>query len=156
MRHAGAWDKDPKRAFLNGPLAAPGTYTANLIVDKKLFKQSFEILMDPKVIQSGIRIHDLRAQEKLALAVRKALDESKILAFNVKDAEAGPMLQIKNTLVTAKGPYPQPMLIDQLNYLRSMIDRADQRPGKDAYLRYEELKSQLMVLQQSYVETGNQ
>ena len=42
--------------------------------------------MDPKVERSGVRVHDLRAQEELALAVRGILDESKILAYNVKDA----------------------------------------------------------------------
>ena len=107
--------------------------------------------MDPKVERSGVRVHDLRAQEELALAVRGILDEGKILAYNVKDAKSGSMLHIKNALITAKGPYPQPMLIDQLNYLRSMIDRADQRPGKDAYIRYDELKDQLKALQKSYV-----
>jgi hypothetical protein len=31
------------------------------------------------------------------------------------------------------------MLIDQIGYLSSMIDRADQRPGRDAFDRYEAL-----------------
>ena len=151
MRHAGVWDENTKRAFLNGPTVAPGKYTVNLIVNNHIHSRSFEILMDPKVERSGVRVHDLRAQEELALAVRGILDESKILAYNVKDAKSGSMLHIKNALITAKGPYPQPMLIDQLNYLRSMIDRADQRPGKDAYIRYDELKDQLKALQKSYV-----
>jgi hypothetical protein len=44
-------------------------------------------------------------------------------------------------LVTADIIYPQPMLIDQMKYLRSMLMQADQRPGKDAYDRYEVLKT---------------
>jgi hypothetical protein len=32
------------------------------------------------------------------------------------------------------------MLIDQISYLLGMLDRADQKPGRDAYLRYDELK----------------
>jgi hypothetical protein len=39
--------------------------------------------------------------------------------------------------------YPQPMLIDQIEYLYSMLNRADQKPGKDAYERHQELQSQL-------------
>ena len=35
----------------------------------------------------------------------------------------------------------QPMLIDQARYLQSMLGRADQVPGKDAYKRLEDLKN---------------
>jgi predicted RNA-binding protein YlxR (DUF448 family) len=45
----------------------------------------------------------------------------------------------------AEGPYPQPMLLAQIEYLLGMIDRADQKPGRDAYLRFDELK---LMLQQ--------
>ena len=44
-------------------------------------------------------------------------------------------------MVTASGTYMQPMLLDQVNYLFSMISRTDQRPGRDAWIRYEELKT---------------
>ena len=84
------------------------------------------------------------------MAVRDILDKSKMLAYKIEKSNKPSLSQINNALITSKGPYPQPMLIDQLNYLRSMIDRADQRPGKDAYIRYEELKNQLKELQESY------
>lgn len=150
MRHDGAWDKNPERAFLNGPMVAPGKYTVNLIINHQNHYRSFEVLIDPKIEKAGIRTHDLRAQEKLALAVRDILDKSKMLAYKIEKSNKPSLSQINNALITSKGPYPQPMLIDQLNYLRSMIDRADQRPGKDAYIRYEELKNQLKELQESY------
>jgi len=35
--------------------------------------------------------------------------------------------------------YQQPMIVDQINYLYRMLDRADQKPGRDAYLRFDEL-----------------
>jgi hypothetical protein len=35
------------------------------------------------------------------------------------------------------------MLIDQLEYLYQNLNRADQRPGKDAYARYQELNGAL-------------
>jgi len=40
----------------------------------------------------------------------------------------------------------QPMLIDQIRYLQSMLSRADQKPGKDAYDRLEELKIEFNLL----------
>jgi len=42
-------------------------------------------------------------------------------------------------LITAEGIYMPPMLIDKLKYLYTMLDQADQLPGQDAYLRFDEL-----------------
>jgi hypothetical protein len=47
---------------------------------------------------------------------------------------------LEDELVMKDGHYQKPVLIDQLNYLRQMLDQADQRPGKDAFDRYDELK----------------
>ena len=35
------------------------------------------------------------------------------------------------------------MLIDQINYLYGMLTAADQKPGRDAYQRYDELRAEL-------------
>lgn len=53
------------------------------------------------------------------------------------------LLEIKRELVTEGGAYPQPMMVDQLEYLYENLLRADQKPGRDAYDRYEELKQAL-------------
>lgn len=50
---------------------------------------------------------------------------------------------IQDQLATAEGIYMTPMLIDQVRYLRGMLNQADQKPGKDAYERFDELKRQL-------------
>ena len=67
-------------------------------------------------------------------AGKRILSEDKALEF------------IEYELVTQNGRYMTPMLIDQIRYLSSMIDKADQRPGKDAYLRLEELNSRFEAL----------
>jgi hypothetical protein len=46
-----------------------------------------------------------------------------------------------------------PMLIDQISYLASMLDRADQMPGKDAYQRYDELQKQFYDIQAAFRKT---
>ena len=138
MRHAGAWDENPERAFRNGPVAAPGKYTVTMNVNGKTESQSFELLADPRIAKSGVTQKDLEAQEKFALEVRDLLSRAKKLAAE----EDRP----KDALLNADGPYPQTMLIDQIRYLASMIDQADHRPGRDAYQRYEELKEQLEIL----------
>jgi hypothetical protein len=38
------------------------------------------------------------------------------------------------------------MLIDQIRYLGSMLNRSEQKPGKDAYMRLEELQLQYQNL----------
>ncbi|MEE2877339.1 MAG: hypothetical protein VX822_06130 [Candidatus Neomarinimicrobiota bacterium] len=138
MRHKGAWNELPDRAFSNGPMAAPGTYTVTFTVNEKSQKQSFQLLADPRIAKSGVTEKDLKEQEKLALEVRDLLSRARKLAAE----ENSP----KDALVTGSGPYPQPMLIDQIRYLASMIDQADQRPGKDAYDRFQELTSKLEKL----------
>ena len=51
-------------------------------------------------------------------------------------------------LETAEGTYQQPMLIDQIEYLASMLAGADQRPGADAFERFEALRKRFEELQQ--------
>ena len=76
---------------------------------------------------------------------RKALDNSleteKVSRRQKKKKEALDRVYYK--LVTSPGTYMQPMLQSQTGYLNSMLGRADQMPGKDAYERYEELKKWL-------------
>jgi len=50
---------------------------------------------------------------------------------------------------TADDRYPQPMLADQANYLYSMINSADQKPGKDAYIGLDELQTIFKSQQES-------
>jgi len=58
--------------------------------------------------------------------------------------------QIHSLVVTAGGSYPRPMLVSQIQYLYGMTTRADQLPGRDAYVRYEELKGQLGELRERF------
>jgi hypothetical protein len=46
-------------------------------------------------------------------------------------------------MVTATAIYPRPMLLDQIGTLAGILDRADQKPGRDAYERLAELTTRL-------------
>ena len=52
-------------------------------------------------------------------------------------------------LKTESGAYPQPMLNDQIMYLYGMINDADQLPGKEAEMRYDELTKEFEAIQKS-------
>ena len=143
LRHTGAWDINPRRAFRNGPLAAPDRYTIRMTIDRKEYNQTFQLMADPRIKESGVTSQDLIEQENLALQVRDLLTSARKLA---EEKSSNKLAESYQALVTDDGPYPQPMLVDQIQYLASMIDQADQLPGKDAYDRFKELKEELELL----------
>ena len=70
------------------------------------------------------------------------LFEDKVSKMLEKKPKNKKYLSIDRELNTKEGTYMQPMLIDQIRYLQSMLSRADQKPGKDALIRLKELKSE--------------
>ena len=143
-----------------GPLMVPGAYQARLAVGDWSRTVQFDIRMDPRVAADGVTRADLVAQEKLCLQVLELLGDARSAQARVDarkkelDArlEEGSRLTrqerstlekltaVRAKLVTAEGRYPQPMLIAQISYLLGMLDLADQKLGRDAYLRYDELR----------------
>ena len=142
-------------------MVVPKTYKVVLNNGEKSASSDFSILMDPRVEESGVSLADLQAQEQLALAVRDLMSEARRMANDISNrkkelaekksnkktqSETAALEFIESQLVTSQGRYQTPMIIDQIRYLSSMIDRADQMPGKDAYERYDELKTRLEAL----------
>lgn len=108
--------------------------------------------IDPRVLEDGVTRSDLKAQESLSLKVQDILGQARLAAELIRKERTDKKLSQKkdeelsaiySKLVTAEGRYPQPVLIDQINYLFSMLNRADQKPGQDAYLRFDELEKEL-------------
>ena len=140
-----------------GPLVPPGRYRVVLNSGDTELVTFLELLPDPGMIADGMKMADYREQfnlglkvRDLALSVRELTDrvDEKWLEMNSKGVNAlnrkerqlyGPLTQVRNELITAEGPYTVPVLNDQVGYLYSMVSSSDQRPGKDAYIRYDEL-----------------
>jgi photosystem II stability/assembly factor-like uncharacterized protein len=151
MRHAGAWNQRAGRSF-GGPVVSPGIYQAKLVIGDWTHTERFRVLVDPRVIEDGVTQSDLIAQESLSLQVRDTQSMANRLVKRIREAQESEEVSRKNKeklsslyekLVTATGPYPQPMLVAQLSYLFSMLNRADQKPGRDAYVRFDELHQEL-------------
>ncbi len=160
LRYPGTWDKDETESG-NGPLAPPGTYQVRLSHNGTETTQSFSLLIDPRVAENGITQADLEAQWTLNLKIRDAISEAKQLAEDVEatraaaeeDEDVSELDRLHAALVNTKeGSYPPPVLISQLQYLYGMTSRADQRPGADAYTRYERLKTELEGLKKNWAE----
>ncbi|MBT29238.1 MAG: hypothetical protein CMO01_06210 [Thalassobius sp.] len=161
MRHVGPWSTNKRRSGNGGPMVTPGKYTVKLISGGKEISKTTEIKADPRVAASGVTLADMEAQEELALKVRDLLTEVRKLensvnmkvegykeAKRVKKKEKQTIEEIESQLTTVSGRYETPMLSDQTSYLYSMLERADQKPGKDAYDRYEELKKEYEALKE--------
>lgn len=160
LRQKGPWHKDAKRRFRDGPMVAPGSYVAKLTVNGTSLEQPFEIVMDPRVAAEGLSKTDLKNQLEMQVKVMGLLSEARKLQADLEEqvkqvkgrnvpAEKEKLAQMETMLQQLKneeGAYPQPMLVGQISYLQYVVDGADQIPGKDAEIRYEELKSQLQAL----------
>lgn len=156
----GPWHKDAKRRYKNGPMAAPGSYVAKLTVNGTALEQPFEIIMDPRVAAEGLTKEDLQRQLNMQLKVMALLSEARKLQADLEDkvkklkgktaaADQDVLAKSKTMLQQLKndeGAYPQQMLVAQISYLQYMVGSADQIPGKDAEIRYQELKTELEAL----------
>ena len=159
MRHSGAWRKEDDRRFKNGPIAAPGTYTAKLTVGDKALEQPFQLIIDPRVVAGGTSAAHITTQVELELQIIDLLTNTRRLEASLSreheelteklateslTASETARLELLNAVLpqvkTEDEIYPMPMLTDQVNYLYNMIASADQLPGADAVDRYAELK----------------
>lgn len=164
LSQKGPWHKDKKRSYKNGPMAAPGTYTARLTVGEQSVEQSFEIVMDPRVEAEGITKADIETQIEMLNKVtdllsdaRKLQDDLEKEAKSLKDkkAKADRLDKVNAVLKQLKnddGAYPQQMLVAQISYLLRILDGADKLPGQDEKDRYQELIQQLNKVKQEAKE----
>ena len=143
---------------IRGPEVVPARYTAELLVNNERQLAGFDILPDPRVIQTGMTFLDYKEQYDLSMKIidlysgtyRLIAKVDELLeqlqnedqarkSRKVRTLEEG-LLNIRSKLVTRNDiRYPQPMLADQIIYLYNVLSRSDQKPGKDAYERYNEL-----------------
>ena len=130
---------------------------------KIVHTETFKVLIDPRVVTDGVTQADLVEQESISLRIRDLLNRARMveariaevreqLKEKIEKSDRGAdqahvvdeqLSRIQSRLVTAEGRYPRPMLVDQISYLYRMLDRADQKPGQDAYERLEELEGML-------------
>lgn len=157
FRSTGAWHKNKSRRYKNGPIVAPGTYTATLTVGDWSSSKPIELLMDPRLIEQGLSLDDLQQQADLQHKVMTLLEAARKLEQQLEKElkttkDNNKLAAIKTALEnlqTAEGIYMQPKLLDQISYLNSMINRADQLPGQDAYERFRTLEQEFDDLKAS-------
>ena len=135
------------------PSAGGQIERARLAVGDDLLEQSFDLIVDPRVLQQGTSLADISAQVDLSLQLVDLLSEARKLEIqltqeqeslegkggSMSDTEQQRLSQIDSVLEELKTDdiiYPQPMLTAQVSYLYNMINTADQAPGQEAEDRY--------------------
>ena len=158
LRHAGV-------AEAPGPLVVPGSYQVRLAVGEWSQSRPLEVRMDPRVAAEGVTRVDLQEQLDLALKIRDAMSEAASLATKIAaarrasrpDAPAARSLQsLFDRIVTAGTVYPQPKLIDQLANVARMIGQADQKVGRDAFDRFDDLSKEMAAIKAEAAKLGIQ
>lgn len=175
LKLPGPWDSDPDKSYQRGPMAAPGKYFARLTIDGEVYEEEFEVKIDPRLALANVTEEDIQSQLQLLDEIIALENRVKFSVFGIrqnieelrkskKTEKINELNEILAEVETQKGIYMQPMLIDQLSYLRSMLSSADQRPGQDAYERLEylnsvwkelELKLNAMELSEFSIKTGD-
>jgi photosystem II stability/assembly factor-like uncharacterized protein len=160
MRVAGPKSPATNRDERPGPLVAPGTYQVRLTAGESWSQmRPFEIKADPRVTAAGVTQADLDEQFALNVKIRDAVTESLQLAARISEARSGAKIDpgrarqlqaLLDRLVTASVVYPQPMLVDQFLNVARMLGQADQKPGRDAYLRYDDLMKELGAIKAEF------
>ncbi len=141
-----------------GPLVVPGKYKFKLYSEGWSQTQTLEVRLDPRLEKDGVTVADLQEQLQLLLKIRETTVEARRVAQQLDEAikrlgsqneaadRVAKLQAVRARLVTAPGPYPQPMLIDQFGGLSQMAGGADRRVGRSALEYFDVLKEQLAAI----------
>jgi hypothetical protein len=122
------------------------------LIDPRLEKEQISTAILKQQVELALQIRDLEWKAKqLSTQIKKSLSD-----FEKSSPEYILSLEIDKLLNTSKSvAYSQPMLIDQILYLREMLNTADQLPGKDAFDRFKELNMELENLLNKWSKKSN-
>jgi photosystem II stability/assembly factor-like uncharacterized protein len=139
-----------------GPTAVPGRYTVRLNVGSASLSQPLVLRGDPRIIQDGITLADLKDQFNHNTRVRDMVSDGNRTITRLRGARTrladaqGPaadtlakVREIEGKLLTPPIRYSTPGLQAHITYLYSMTSRTDQKVGRDARERYGALRGQL-------------
>ncbi|MDQ6677399.1 MAG: hypothetical protein M3Z09_08900 [Acidobacteriota bacterium] len=139
LRYPGSWP-----TLAQGPVAVPGAYTVRLTAGPATVTQPLELTEDPRITDDGVTTADLQQQFEHNMRVRDLLSDTNRLVARAKADHNAALLE---RLVTPPIRYSKPGLQTQVQYLYSVANSSDQRPGEDVLDRYRKLREQLTILQ---------
>ena len=137
-----------EKTRLKGPAVSPGEYLAILTFEGSSYEQKFSYNLHPELRVSGTSVADLKTQEHLGLKTAKLLFEIKKEIFRLEsEITNSKTKEINKNLTTKLGMlkkgskrYDKPKLQEHTDYLYKMIKTNPQKLGKDAFVRFNQLK----------------
>jgi photosystem II stability/assembly factor-like uncharacterized protein len=145
------------------PLVVPGMYQVRLKVGDLVESKPLEVKLDPRVAADGVTIADLQEQFDLLRRIQAvsadARETATLIELTIRARPSGggsvaALEALRAKLVTAGGPYPQPMLIDQLSNIARMAGSADQKVGRSAFEYLDELEKALAAIKAEAKKLG--
>jgi hypothetical protein len=178
LRYPGPWTAATPAGGPGGPMVPPGKYGVRLTAGGQTITRTFDLKSDPRVVTDGVTDAAIAEQVKFQLQVRDAISDARKLQQSIEQAmqKAGLKPQLapglpgaspSNTkyehelqrlyarVVDTPGIYTQPMLISQLNNIQRMVTQADQKIGKDAYDRYDDLIKEMSAIEAQLKKLGS-
>ena len=155
LRYPGPWQSASRPEGPNGPVAVPGKYSVRLTDGAWTSTQPFTVVEDPRITAAGVTTADLREQFEHNMRVRDLVSDVNKLVARVraeeeslkgKPAEASKLdavYSLASHLITPAIRYSKPELQTHITYLYQMTNSADQKVGRDAVERYQELQKEL-------------
>lgn len=141
--------------YADGLSAPPGAYQARLKVGSVVQTASFNLLIDPRIAAEGVTAADLKEQydhnvrvRDLNTAVGELLDRVRNGMSSAQGDKATKLHAIYDQIVNTPENvrYNKPGLQEHVRYLASMTATVDQKIGRDAIERYQELKKEYDAL----------
>ena len=135
-----------------GVTLPPGKFQVRLKTGMTNLTQPLNVLIDPRVAADGVTLADLQEQFEHNMRVRALVSSVNQLATALREAENkspnDPRLRaLSAKLLSEPVRYGKPGLQAHVNYLASMTANVDQKIGRDAIERYQELKKEFDALQ---------
>jgi photosystem II stability/assembly factor-like uncharacterized protein len=155
LRYPGPWQSAARPEGPNGPVAVPGKYAVRLSVGATQSTQPLTIVEDPRITAAGLTAADLKDQFEHNMRVRDLVSQINQLVARIRAAQQSlrgkpdsakqldAIDSVAAHLITPSIRYSKPELQTHITYLYQMTTSADQKPGRDAAERYEELRKEL-------------
>jgi len=135
-----------------GVTLPPGQYQVQLKTGGVSQTQSLAVLIDPRVAADGVTLADLQEQFEHNMRMRELVTAVNQLVNKVREAqkkspEDTSLNAIAAKLLTEPVRYGKPGLQAHITYLAGMTANVDQKIGRDAIERYQELKEEFAAIQ---------
>jgi photosystem II stability/assembly factor-like uncharacterized protein len=135
-----------------GVTLPPGQYQVRLKTGGVSQTQSLAVLIDPRVAADGVTLADLQEQFEHNMRMRELVTAVNQLVNKVREAqkkspEDTRLNALAAKLLTEPVRYGKPGLQAHITYLAGMTANVDQKIGRDAIERYQELKEEFAAIQ---------